>query len=535
MSTFLLLLLAFLLGGTIVSFLLARFRPRYAADGAAISAVLSLVLWLFAERSVPFDASLGNNNLSAGLSLLELYVDDFIWRTSFYLLLLVTASLLVMISINRTAMLDTRRSMRSRLAPGLTLLMTATALFSLWSLSLPALLTGWTLLAGSWAILLWSSWKDKDDPSGAIVRMGLLLISLLFLGLALASQPNITDLASHPGSWSSQTRAWATMAAIVQLGAFPFHWWRPSGDGLAGGLDALIYIVPSIAGAQLLARLGADNGGEGSVILFILTAFGLLGLLYSVGYSWSHLDDPKSIGASLVLALAGLILLAAAWAGEATVYAFIQVLVLAVGGILLAVTWPGRLLPAYKIPVFVGVASIAGFPLTAGFLGITGLYGSLADSNRLNLAVVTALTLTPIIAAVFFHFWTLGGDARRIRMSSLGLTRFVLALSLLALGLIMTPAVIGEINQVTGWILLLLSTLGAVSIAWYTIRAPEVRGAIKGAFNFHLPVDSSKQVLGSFLTAAGTVVRDAAAILEGEGGMLWVLLLVVIFWLARLV
>ncbi len=120
-------------------------------------------------------------------------------------------------------------------------------------------------------------------------------------------------------------------------------------------------------------------------------------------------------------------------------------------------------------------------------------------------------------------------------MSTLGSTRFVLALSLLALGLIMTPAVLGEINQAAGWILLLFSTLGAVSIAWYTIRAPEVRGAIKGAFNVRLPVDTSKQVLGSFLTAAGTVVRDAAAILEGEGGMLWVLLMVVIFWLARLV
>jgi hypothetical protein len=535
MSTFLLLLLAFLLGGTIVSFLLARFRPRYAADGAAISAILSLVLWLFAERSVPFDASIGNNNHLAGLSLRELYVDDFVWRTSFSLLLLVIASLLVMISINRSAIVDTRRSMRSRLAPGLTLLMTATALFSLWSTSLPALLTGWTLLAGSWAILLWSSWKDKDDPSGAIVRMGLLLLSLLFLGFALASQPNITNLASQVGSWSAQTRAWATMAAIVQLGAFPFHWWRPSKDGLAVGLDALIYIVPAIAGAQLLARLAADNGGEGSVTLVILTAFGLLGLLYGVGYSWSHLDNPKSIGASLVLALAGLILLAAAWAGEASTYAFIQVLILAVGGILLAVTWPGSLLPAYKIPIFVGVASIAGFPLTAGFLGITGLYGNLADSNRLILAVVTALTLTPIIAAVFFHFWTAGGDPRGIRMSTLGLTRFVLALSLLALGLIMTPAIPDEINQVVGWILLLLSTLGAASIAWYAIRAPEAQQAIKGAFHVRLPLDTGKQLLGSFLTASGTVVRDAAAILEGEGGMLWVLLLVVIFWLARLV
>jgi hypothetical protein len=38
---------------------------------------------------------------------------------------------------------------------------------------------------------------------------------------------------------------------------------------------------------------------------------------------------------------------------------------------------------------------------------------------------------------------------------------------------------------------------------------------------------------GEALAAVGESLREAARLLEGEGGMLWLLLLLVIFWLAR--
>jgi hypothetical protein len=361
-----------------------------------------------------------------------------------------------------------------------------------------------------------------------------MLLSLLFIGLAAASQPDIAELAARPDSWSDQARVWAMLAAVVQLGAFPLHWWRPVGGSYVSGTAALVAIAPSVAGAQFLARLASNDANSGGAFSLLLTAFGLLGIIYAVGLSWSNPDKRLATIGAIILSQISLILLAGAWSSSATITLLTQVLVLAVGGLILGITWPGRLSQLYKFPMWIGVAAMAGIPLTAGFLGISSLYGSQISDGRLVLASVTALLLMPVLAAAILQVWEVEQNKQPIDLPILGQVSVIFAFSLPALGLIILPISLDGKREVMSWILIFVTTLGAAAISWYTLKVPDVRAALKGAFHINLPVQTLKRILGSVTAGANVVIRETAAILEGEGGMLWLLLLVVIFWVARL-
>jgi NADH:ubiquinone oxidoreductase subunit 2 (subunit N) len=534
MSPFLILPLGFLLGGTVVSLLFARLRPRYSADAAAISAVIALIVWLFAGRNLPLSASDSASQNGSGIGLWHFSVDEPAWWLSFSVLLLLSASLVIMITAERYYPSGSRASFRRRLAPTTSLMVVAAVLLSLWSVTLPALATGWTLIAFTWALLVWSARKERRARAGIVARAGAMLLSLVFLGLAAASQPDMVDLAARPESWSDQARVWAMLAAVVQLGAFPFHWWRPDGAGYVIGTAGLVAIAPSAAGAHFISRLATSESGGGALFMLLLTAFGLMGIIYGTGTFWSTLDKRLPPVRAIALSQIGVILLAGAWASAAAVTLLAQVLILAIGGLFLGTTWPGRLSQADKLPMWVGVAAIAGVPLTAGFVGLSSLYGSQISEGSLVLALVTALLMVPVLAAAILLVWEVGDSKQKTDISRLGKITALFAFSLPALGLVIIPSSIVVRDEVSGWILILVSMLGAAAISWYMLRNPDVREALRGAFRFHLPLKTTKRVAESVAAGANTVIRETAAILEGEGGMLWLLLLVVIFWLARL-
>lgn len=534
MSTFLILPLGFLLGGTVVSLLLARLRSRYSADSAAIAVVLALIIWLFAGRNLPLAAPEAASQTDSGIALWRFSVNESVWWISFSILLLLAASLVIMITANRYYHQGTRNSLRRNLAPSASLSITIAVLLSLWAVTLPAVATGWTLIAGSWAMLIWTARKGQQARGGIIVRASAMLLSLLFIGLTAASQPDLTDLAVRPESWSDQARVWAMLAAVVQLGAFPLHWWRPVGGSYVVGSAALVAIAPSVAGAQFLARLASNDVDGGGVFTLLLTAFGLLGIIYGVGISWSNPDKRLVAISAITLSQVSLILLAAAWSSSASITLLTQVLILAVGGLFLGITWSGRLSQLYKFPLWIGVAAIAGIPLTAGYLGISSLYGSQISDGRLLLALITAILLMPILAVAILQVWEVGKNKQTIELPILGRVSVIFAFSLPALGLIIFPFSLDGTREAMSWILIFVTILGAAATSWYMLKAPDVRAALKGAIHIHLPVQTAKRIVGSVAGGANAVIRETAAILEGEGGMLWLLLLVVIFWLARL-
>jgi hypothetical protein len=535
MYTFLILLLALLLGGAIASLLLARYRPRFSADTAGISAVLSLIAWLLAFRDLPLVVPEEINQPPSGVTIWRLAVDESAWLVSFAVLLLLTATLLIMISANRYFQGDARSTLRRRSTPSACLLLVVGVLLSIWTVSLPAIATSWTLIAGSWALLVWASRKDRHENRETIARTGVMLLGLLFLGLAISAQPSLTDLARGPESLSAPAKVWSALAAIVMLGAFPLNWWRPVNGKFVPGSAAFVNLAPSAAGAFLLSRLASNGVDGGNSYTLLLTVFGLLGLIYSIGISWSNLEKSRAVLGGIVMALTSLILLAGAWSSATAVTVLIQVFVLAAGVMYLAVNWQGKLSTLFKLPVWIGAAAIAGIPLTAGFLGLSSLYQGQVSESRLILAIVTAVAMTPVLAASFLLVRAASKDGELLELSMTGQARLLLAFSLPALGLFLLPGSLDAGGDLISWILILVSILGAMAISWYAIRVPDFPEALNGAFHLKIPFEKGQQILIPLVTVAGAFIRESAAILEGEGGMLWLLLLAVILWLARVV
>jgi hypothetical protein len=534
MSIFLILPLSLLCSGAIVSLLLARYRPRYSIDTAAIFSVLALAVWVFAGRDLPILPKESGGQLESGFALGRFIVDEPAWWVSFSILLLLVSSLVLMVTASRTIHSESQLSFKRVSAASLSLLVVGGVLLSIWASTMPALATGWTLVVLAWVPFAWVARKDRENNRKAIVRAALMLFSLLFLGFAAASQSDLSTLFLAPENWSDPAKVWAMLGATALIGAFPLHWWRPSPGRYVIGTTAIVYLAPSVAGAHFLARLAGGEADGVNVFSVLLTTFGLLGLVYSIGICWSNPDKRLAIVGALALSQISLILLATAWANTATVILLIQVLALAIGGLFLGIAWPIKVSNLVKIPMWFQVAAIAGLPLTAGFIGLSSLYTEQITLNRYILAIAIAIILMPVLAAAILLVWEEGASKRTVDLSKFGQAWIIFSLSLPALGLFALPLSTDVIGAVLSWILILLSTLGAIAMSWYALKKPDVREAVSGGFHISLSWPAGTRVLRSIAVGANLFIREAAAILEGEGGMLWLLVLVVILWLARI-
>lgn len=61
----------------------------------------------------------------------------------------------------------------------------------------------------------------------------------------------------------------------------------------------------------------------------------------------------------------------------------------------------------------------------------------------------------------------------------------------------------------------------------------EMQPALRDALAVRLPLETPSLALRRLAAGCHLALRQALAILEGEGGMLWLLVLLVIFWLVR--
>jgi hypothetical protein len=535
MSTFLILPLGLLLGGAIISLVLARFRPRYSADAAAISSTLSLIAWVIAGRNLPIAVPGGESQSVGELALWSFSVDEPAWWVSFSLLLILASSLLIMVTASRVIPTESRASARRRSAAAAGLLITIAVLLSIWGKTLPTIASGWTLIAGGWAFLVWAARKGPENSAIALSRVSAMLVSLFFLGLAAASQPNLSLLTSSPETWSAQARTWAMLAAVVLTGAFPFHMWRPSPGKHVIGADALINIAPSIAGAYFLAKLASTGGDSSALYTILLTSFGLLGIVYCVNKCWSNLDNRLAVVQAIAVSQISLILLSAAWTNTETVILFVRGLALSAGGLFLAVTWPVKTTNQLKIPLWILAAGFVGIPVMANFIGLSSLYGSQINSGKIVLAILTAVIVMPLFAAAVLLVWEEGKKKRPIEMSGLSQARIAVAYAIPAIGIVAVPLSSQVLGDAKSWIMILASAMGAAGISWYTSRNPEIRNVLRGAFRIPVPLGSGQRIVRSIADGANLLMRETASILEGEGGMLWLLVLAVILWLVRIV
>jgi hypothetical protein len=571
-----LLVIALLLSSAVSLPVIQRWRPALVPRFAFLGAAAAGLLWLTAAGSLPLSVTLSTWPEALALPAWQWQVDDVAWLLSALWLLLLAAGLLIHTAVHLEPLPEEEpggeasiaeqlwpsvQSLWPAVQPGLLLLLGAAGLIATWSASLAGMVTGWTALAATWIGLLLLATPFRETrrgiggpPAGLLVRLGAGLSAPLFVWLAAAALPvsvNRGGELAEIGRWPLPAAAWLLLAAVWQMGIFPLHMWRPLDCRLPAYSAALLHTAPALAGLALLVRLVSATDVALSFGL-PLTALGLLGLLVGVAMSWSVAADKTRAVAALALGHASVVLLVGMWAGGEALLLEARVLLIGTGVLFLSTVAQQSDRPAwYAAGPVLAVAAVAGLPLTAGFTGRAALYNAWLADGRFILVLVSALLHIPLLATAFYIAWWkhAGTAAHGAGLSSLsvGLLPPTVTLperekwpGLLVAAALFLPALalvkgsglpLAEVRFIT-WLALLAPVVGGVILLRHLPFLRETQLAFRQVVGLDLPLARLYQNVGRLLAAAGSALREAAAILEGEGGMVWLLLLLLLFWAA---
>lgn len=529
-----------LLAGGVAIPSLARWRFRHGELAAASISGLATLIWLLLRNDVPLEIRVSDWPAVAQLPPWNWQVDEIAWRLTGCLLLLLTGSLLVASSVGATRGRAKEMAAAANVpASSLAMLLVAATLVCLWASSLAGVMAGWILLLVVWAGAQLLANGDGDMVASQVVpRMGWLLLSLFFLWLAAAFVPVGANFSLSMTEWPQVATSSVLTAALLQMGVWPFYGWRQLSRPAHPALAILLPVLPSIAGASLLARLVGSSDISTGYALF-LTAFGLLGLLLAVQRLWLRLHSPNGMLGALALGLTSVALLGGTWAGAGALVAQTTVMALLPGFFFLAFA-TGMAMPRWARVVggLVALAAMAGLPPMVGLAGVGTLYDGLLAQGRWLLVLVTALLYVPFLAAVLLSAWRYGapeGTATEMAGGNFRLVNiaWLLGLVLPAVGLLSFSALAETTVRFEAWLALLLPVLGALALVRYVGSVEEARLALQHAFDWHLLAALPHFVWRTWLRRLDTAVRDAAAILDGEGGMLWMLVLAVVLLVVR--
>ena len=546
-------LFALLVAGALILAILAYFFPhliRETAVGdtvALVAASLPFLSWLAMRPRLPLAVTLSAWPAAALLPPWNWRVDEMAWQLTGVVLLL-TLAVLLAASGRGPASGDSEGQAPASLnrPPAISLLLLAAAtLAALWADSVAGLLAGWMLLAIAWSASLWLAGNFQSEVAPWLLRVGWLLLGLFALWLGAAGVPATAALATE--TWPAAMTA-VLLAVSLQMGVWPLSAWRPlDNNHLAPAAAALVHLFPTVAGAALLARLVAVTPISMAYIL-LLTAWALLGYLRGLRLGWAYLQEPAGMAASLALVQSSVILLAGVWAGPAAVIAEVRVLVLAVGTLFLIDGRPFSRRRWWRaVGPMVALAALAGVPLTAGFAGRAALYDAWLANGRFVLVLVTALLHVPLVAAVLVLLWPRAEVARSGERPERG-DRFLggprndsdkwsgraiareAGLLLPALGLLSLRG-LDQTSPVV-WLALVTAAIAGFVLSRFVGEVREARAALRQAFTVNLPLETVAMTLRRLGQGIKVAVGEAVLILEGEGGLLWLLVLVVVFWLA---
>ena len=485
MSLFVILLTGVLLAAGAVAAIAAR-RPSPPATAPAVSAgrphllaaagvVLPLLVWLLWP---------GARAATAAWALTGV---------ALWLLAVVVARLVAGRAVDRPAAV--------RLATAFVL--AAATMPALWAVDARARVSALALFAVVWAV------AGRRGAAGVAWPLAALAVALAWAA-AVAGQPAALLLA----------------AAAVLLGLWPLRGAWPADDDLA----ALLAGLPVVAGAALLLA-ALRVGALPPALLAAATGAGLLAVLLGL----ARLGEPSPAGAARALgpALGGLALLAAAWAGEAAVAPAARLAVFAPAALALLPGTGGGRGPRLAV-VGVVFAALAGLPLTAGFAALSRVYAAWWPGGLALLALVVGLLALWLAIVYQGAAWATAGAA------PLGGRAVLLGLA---------PAALAAV----GLIQFDRAALALPAGAWLAVAAPALIGAALGRFapnlwelgrlaRESLAVGGPPGRLGTRLgpparrlgEALAAAVADAANILDGEYGPLWLLaLLLLLLWWGR--
>jgi len=469
---------------------------------------------------------------------LRLTADGASWLLALALLLALFSTCLIGLSSR------TKRAGRHR---GGSLLVVACALVAVFADNLMTLAIAWAALDlvtfFSLALARGEKWVAAEFTIG-LFAVALVLAAAL-VGVQAGVPPGLGG-----GEPPAQGGLFLVLATMLRLGLYPVHVGARRILGSRWGQIESITRLASIAVAvDLLAVLALQTQViplRGWLTLAAL-AGGLVG-----GWKWYSASTPREQLTHMLLAQTGVIVLTFLWGGQ-----WAEAGVIAQG---LSVLLAGTVLSLFRGDVATGrsgafspaVAALVlgGLPVTEGFVGTLAVYSGLLQAGiwALALPIVVVVQALLIAGALRLAFFPGQGPPQQAPFAKTG---YLLGLAMpAATGVLagLSPdrlaALLGA-AEFPGWAAMLapegFTALGSALLAggigiglWQFWEQLQVkRAAIP-----HLALVSALELrwlhasLRTMYRGLARAMHAAALVLEGQGGVLWALVLVTVVWLA---
>ena len=308
-------------------------------------------------------------------------------------------------------------------------------------------------------------------------------------------------------------------AAALRLGVLPLHVPFLQELPLRRGLGTMLRLIPAAASLVLLTRTAAA-GVPGAFVPYLLALVGL-SALYSA-YSWASAPDELSGRPFWVLGLASLSVAAALRSLPTASLAWGIALLLS-GGLLFLYSARHKYLLAVGI---LGLLGFSGLPFTPAWEGM-----------RLYQPPFTPLLIAFLLAQALLAVGYIR-HMLQVSESLMGVERWVWAIY--PLGLLLLPIthfLVGlrmrmaeEGMGLTGWLAGLLVT-GLIGLILYlNRRVPRLPDPLRPVLHTLLSLNWVYTLFWAVYRFLGRMVAVTTNLLEGEGGVLWALVLLAILF-----
>jgi hypothetical protein len=489
-------------------------RPKFSYFWL-LAASASLLVWpiiLISLTRLPVEIKLINWQPEEVFSISPaLLIDITSWP---FALALVTLNLAVVLTavarnLNPTDDLSIWGDLASPLA------ITAASLLAVVAENLLTLILTWTLL-DLLEMFLWLGKTRNSSKNQSII----ISFSMRLVGVAILIWTAISAYSAQPQfslvAIPAQFNTYLLIAAGLRLGVVPLTLPSPGDLPARRGVRVISLLAPQATNLALLVRVAAVVASSLlSPYVFVLA--GIIALY--AGFSWIRSKDELEGAPFWVLGISSLALAATIRAEPAASIAW-GIALLLPGGLLLLYSSRQR----WLFPLLVLAAlSFTGLPLTPTWQGVR-LYAP--PFQLLSLPLIVAQGL--MVAGYLLH-------ALRPATPLVGAERWVLIIY--PWGLTLLPlthwliALWSHPGSFPGWVMLwpaALSVVIVVLIFWLTRRGGRVQGSLLNRPRKPLKLSGFYKLLTSILRPIRSMLTIASTILEGNAGILWALLIVIL-------
>jgi hypothetical protein len=419
------------------------------------------------------------------------------------------------------------------------LILSGFGLVSVLSGNLITLLLSWAALDIVEVIILLSQLKQSVDREKIMIAFSARLagITMLLLGgIVIWSEGGLLTLAAV----SPRAGPYLLLAAGLRLGVLPLHLPFAQELLLRRGLGTALRLIPAAASLILLAR-SATVGVEGPLLIYLLTFSALAALVGSI--AWLVARDELIGRPSWILGMASLAVAGAlrtqpqvclAW-GIAGIFS----------GSLIFMTSIRRrsLLPL----ALLGALGISALPFTPAWYGALLYQSSAAEKLVISPSISALLSGSFLLAQAFLLAGYIRHSLRNVLNSAeikgLGVERWVWIIYPVGLTLLpLIHIIIGwwfwpDTDHLPwiGWFGGLIAC-GVATGVWYLsqrVIRPQADASIPRITSFLGPVFSLNwlyRMVWVFYRISARLTALGSTILEGEGGILWTLVLLALIY-----